>query len=194
MFCYRGIMHKMNKIYKRSLRLLLKNYTDDFQYLLRSSGDKSIHQRCINSLLIEVYEYIHGLSPEIMNEVFSTRVNIYNTRQFNDFETNIPTSNRYGLNSIPYKANQLWKLLSENLKSSSSLTLFKNEIKLWEFFNCSCNICRVIFRTWTTSFHAISFSPAFSPILDTSLGLILVIYELLSLCSYMYQYLVRVKF
>ena len=79
MLCYRGIMHKINKIHERSLRLLLKNYKDDFQDLLRSSGDISIHLRCIDSLLTEVYKYINGLSPEIMNEVFSTRANIYNT-------------------------------------------------------------------------------------------------------------------
>ena len=58
---------------------------DDFQDLLRPSGDISIHQRCINSLLTEVYKYAHGLSPEIMNDVFSTRANIYNTQQFNVF-------------------------------------------------------------------------------------------------------------
>ena len=106
-FCYSRIMHKMNKIYERSLRFLLKNYKDDFQDLLRSSGDISIHQRCINPLLTEVYKCIHGLSPEIMKKVFSTRANIYNTRQFNVFETHIPTWNRYGLNLIPDKANQL---------------------------------------------------------------------------------------
>ena len=105
---------------------------------MRSSGDISIHQRCINSLLTEVYKYIHGLSPEIMNEVFSTRANIYNTQQFNVFETRIPTSNRYGLNSIPHKANQLWNLLPENLKSCPSLTLLKNQIKLWLCFVSYC--------------------------------------------------------
>ena len=130
-FCYRRIMHKMNNIHKRSLRLLLKNYKDDFQDLLRSSSNISIHQRCKNSLLTKVYKYIHGLSPEIMNEVFSSRANIYNTQQFNVFETHIPTWNRCGLNSIRYKANQFWNLLSENLKSYPSLTLFKYEIKLW---------------------------------------------------------------
>ena len=108
----------MNKIHERSLRLLLKNYKDDFQDLLRPSGDISIHQRCINSLLTEVYKYIHGLSPEIMNELFSTRANIYNTRQFDVFKTHMPTSNRCGLNSIPFKINQLWNLIRENLKPS----------------------------------------------------------------------------
>ena len=34
------------------------------------------------------------------------------------------------------------ELIPGNLKSSPSLTLFKNEIKLWECFNCPCNICK----------------------------------------------------
>ena len=42
---------------------------------LELSGDVSIHRRCVNSLLTEVCKYINGLSPEIMNEVFSTRTN-----------------------------------------------------------------------------------------------------------------------
>ena len=77
----------------------------------------------------------------LLKDLF-TRANIYNSRQFNVFETHIRTLNKYGLNSIPYKANQLWNLLPENLKSSPSLTLFKSEIKLWECYNCPSNICK----------------------------------------------------
>ena len=86
-------MHKMKKIHKRYLRLLMKNFKDDFQDLLRWSGDISIHQRCINPLLNEVYKYMHGLSPELMKKVFPTRANISNARQFNVFQAHIPTSN-----------------------------------------------------------------------------------------------------
>ena len=105
-----------------------------FLDLLRSSSDISIHQICINSLLTEVYKYFHGISPEIMNKAFSGRANIYNKWQFNVFQTHMPTLNRYGLNSIPCKANQVWNLLFENLKSSPSLTLLKKEIKLRVWF------------------------------------------------------------
>ena len=178
-------MDKMNKIYERSLRLILKNYKDHFQDFLRSSGDISIRKRCINSLITEVYKYIHGLSPKIMNEVFSRRANIYNTRQFNVFETHTATPNRYGLNLIPYKPNQLWKLLPENLKSSPSLTLFKDEIKLWWCFNCPCNICKSYVPNLAIVFNAVSFSPAFLPILDTRLSLVSVVYQLQSQCSNM---------
>ena len=51
----------MNKIHEWSLIILLKDNKDDFQDLLRSSGDISIHQICINPLLTELYKYIHGL-------------------------------------------------------------------------------------------------------------------------------------
>ena len=61
---------------------------------------------------------------------------------FNVFKTHMSTSNRYGLNSIPYKATQPWNLLPENLKSCPSLTLFKNEVTLWKCFNFPCNICK----------------------------------------------------
>ena len=66
----------------------MKNYKDDFQDLLRSSSDISIHQRCVNSLLTEVYKCFHGFSPEI-NKIFSTKANTYNTRWFNVFQTNL---------------------------------------------------------------------------------------------------------
>ena len=98
---------------------------------LEFSGDVSIHQRCINSFT-KVCKYTHGLSLDAMNEVFSTRADFYNTQQFNFFQTHILTWNQYVLNPIPYKANQLRNFKPENLKSSPSLTLFKNEIKLWE--------------------------------------------------------------
>ena len=93
-------MHKMNKIHEQCILLLLKNYKDDFQDLLRSSCDISIHERCINSLLTQVYMCIHRFPSKIFKEIFSAKVNIYNTRKLYVFETHIPTWNRYGLNSI----------------------------------------------------------------------------------------------
>ena len=59
-------MNKMNNIQEWPFHLSLKNYMDDFQDPLRSSGNTTINQRCVSSLLTEVYKYIHGLS-EVMN-------------------------------------------------------------------------------------------------------------------------------
>ena len=89
-------------LFERSLRLLLKNCKDDFQDLLRCSGDISIHQKCIN-WLTEVYKYICDLSPEIINKQSFLYQSEYHARQFNVFKTHLPTSNKYGLNLIPYE-------------------------------------------------------------------------------------------
>ena len=91
---------------------------------------------------------MHVLSPEIMNE-FSLPEQIFIMHDNNVFQTHIPTSNRYELNLIPYKASQFWYSLSEKVSTMNSIspsrTLYENEIKLWECFNCPCNICKSYF-------------------------------------------------
>ena len=63
---------------------------------------KTIHQRCINVLLTEVYKYLNGYSPDLMNEVFYLRPNHYNLRSFNVFAPDNPRS-KYLLNSSVYR-------------------------------------------------------------------------------------------
>ena len=60
MSSYRGIMHKMNKIKKRSSRVLLKKYKDGFQDLLRSPGEK-MHKLIINQS-VQLYSWSFSLN------------------------------------------------------------------------------------------------------------------------------------
>ena len=73
MFCNRS--YKINNIRNRALRLKLNNHSDSFSELLSISKDTTIHQRCINFLMVEVYKLLHSDSPEIMNEIFG--LNLY---------------------------------------------------------------------------------------------------------------------
>ena len=45
-FCYQEIMHKMNKIHKWFLHLLVKNFKHDFKDLLRFFGDINPTKMC----------------------------------------------------------------------------------------------------------------------------------------------------
>ena len=74
--------------------------------------------------MIEVYKYLNGLSPPIMNEIFVARENTYNLRNFRIFHSKNPRSNKYGLNTLSYRAGQLWLSLPTEIKESSSLPLF----------------------------------------------------------------------
>ena len=98
-----------------------------------------------------------------------TRGNIHDTHQFHVFQTHIPTLNIYGLNSISYKANQLWNLLPKNLKSFLSLK------QLWEYHLRHLWGC-IDYYVPNLGYYLLSnwFFPAFLPIVDTDLSLVLV--------------------
>ena len=44
----------------------------DFEVLLENSNEKPVHQ-CIELLMIEVYKYLNGLSPDVMSDIFKLR-------------------------------------------------------------------------------------------------------------------------
>ena len=90
--------------------------------------------------LTEVYKYLNGYSPNLMNEVFYLRQNHYNLRSFNVFATDNP-HNKYLLNSSVYRVNQLWQTLPSEIKGCASLQLFKDKIKTWRCDRCQCQIC-----------------------------------------------------
>ena len=125
---------------KKFLRLVLNDYQSTLDEMLDTLNENTIHQQCIDRLLTEVYKFLNGYSPDIMNDVFHLRQNTYNLRNFNAFATDVPRNNTM-LNSVIYRANQLWETLPFDLKTSCSLEFFKKELKNWRCTRCPCQIC-----------------------------------------------------
>ena len=78
--------------------------------------------------MIEVYMYLNGHSPEIMNDIFSLRENMFNLRNFHIFQTENLRSLKCGLDAIPYFAGQLWQEVPIDIHEAAYLALFKNSI------------------------------------------------------------------
>ena len=90
--------------------------------------------------MIEVYNYLSGLCPDIMSEIFKLRQNTYNLRNFHIFESQNPRTKTFGLDSIAYRASQLWENVPEEIRNSTSLPMFKKKIKKttqWDLSSCS---------------------------------------------------------
>ena len=121
-------------------RNLPQNYASDFEVLLEDANEKQVHQKCIKLLMIEVYKYLIGLSPDIMNDIFKLRKNTYNVRNFHISQN--PRTKKFGLDSIAYRASQLWKNVHEEMRNSTSLPVFHEKIKKVPLTSCSCNCCR----------------------------------------------------
>ena len=61
--------------------------------------------------MTEVYKCLNVVSLDIINDVIAVLKHRHNTQNYNLFVTNRPKTNRYGQNSIPHGANQIWNLL-----------------------------------------------------------------------------------
>ena len=71
--------------------------------------------------MIEVYKYLNGLSPEVMRDISKLREKAYKLRNFHIFQPQNLRTKKFGLDSIAYRASQLWKNFPEKNRNSTSL-------------------------------------------------------------------------
>ena len=67
MFSNRKSKKEVNKIQERYLRLVINNYDLSNKEHLHLTNEISLQQRCLNSVMIEIYNFLNGLSPDIMH-------------------------------------------------------------------------------------------------------------------------------
>ena len=71
MFCTKHLISRINNIHERYLRHVQQNYASDFEVILENANEKSVHQKYIELLTIEVN--LNGLSPDIMSYIFKVK-------------------------------------------------------------------------------------------------------------------------
>ena len=71
----RTMNNKINRLHERSLRIVYSDQSSTFEELLEREKTFSIHHKNIQSIAVEIYKFVNGLSPEIMNTVFNSKEN-----------------------------------------------------------------------------------------------------------------------
>ena len=132
MFASRFLNNALNSIHERALRLIYNDYKVPFDRILEDNNQKSIHQKNLESLAIEIYKFQAGLIPPIMNDLFITRENNYNLRNFQELESSLRRTVKFGTETISYRGPQIWNLIPERLRALETLNKFKKEIKKWK--------------------------------------------------------------
>ena len=61
----RTLNNKINCLLERALRVVYSDYKSSFNTLLENDRSFSVHHRNIQSLVIEVYKFLHGLSQQV---------------------------------------------------------------------------------------------------------------------------------
>ena len=131
---------RINKIHERAMRVVYRDYSNDFREILDKNNTFTIHERSIQSLAVELFKVKNNLAPKIMNGVFTvnTSKRYHSRRVFNSRNIH---SVQFGIKSLSYLAPKIWSMIPEEIKSEHSLYSFKNKIKVWKPDKCPCRIC-----------------------------------------------------
>ena len=125
MFCSRQTNNMINELHKRALRLVLNDHVSDFEVLLRKSNDISCHHRNIQMLMIELYKIKNELAPPIMDSMLNRKNITYNFRNLPEFQSKRKKTAFNSLETLNYRAPQLWTLLPEEIKQRNTINLFR---------------------------------------------------------------------
>ena len=124
MFQSRTLNNRINKIHERSLRIVFKDYESTFQQLLKQNKSVSIHQRNLKILANEIFKIKNCLNPLIMEDVFKFKNLIYNFRNVENLNRSNVNFVKYGTEKITSLSAKIWKILPNNYKELTSLSLF----------------------------------------------------------------------
>ena len=101
----RTMNNKINSLHERSLRIVYSDQSSTFEELLERDETFSIHHKNIQSLAVEIYKFVNGLSPEKMNSVFNLKENNrYSLRNVYELYSRNPRTVKYGTETISYLA------------------------------------------------------------------------------------------
>ena len=141
LFCSKAANNEINRTHKRALRTLYRDYESTFEELLDRGDTKTTHKKNLQNLMVEIYKSMNHLNPEYMWDFFVKKDVPYNLRTKELCKLPSVSSQRYGINSLSFRGSLLWNGLSDDLKLTTSLVKFKQEIRCWDGNICTCYIC-----------------------------------------------------
>ena len=125
-----GACKKLEQVQHFALKICTQKWSADYPSLLSSLKLQSISMRHSQSILITVYKLINNLSYSPPNLLLPACIPLRPSRHSHSSDLNIPFCHTSAsLNSFASSAPRLWNSLPPEVKSVSSLKLFKKTSK-----------------------------------------------------------------
>ena len=94
------------------------------------ANESTIHIRNLKFLLTEVYKFLNGLSPPIMNEVFQTNDCPYDLRNPRILTSKHKSNIQYGIITIAFKGPQIWQSIPLEIRNSEFQIEYRTHTEL----------------------------------------------------------------
>ena len=133
MICSRTLNNKINRLHGKALRIVFGDYKSKFDVLLGKDGSFSIHHRYIQTIPIEIFNFLSGLSPQIMNEECQVKSPVaYCLKDKNELYSRNPKTATYGTELVSFMASKIWSMVPQEFRNYQSLHSFKKNIRKWK--------------------------------------------------------------
>ena len=129
MFCGKAANNEINRVHKRALRIVLRDYDASFDELHVENEEKTIHVRNLQMLMIEVYRTLNHQNPSFLWELFARKESNYNLRIKDILALPKALTTSFGINSISFRGSILWNSTPDVIKSSNAVFALSKTLK-----------------------------------------------------------------
>ena len=138
MFHSRTINNKINRLHERALRIVYSDFKSAFEGVLMKDNSFSIHERNIQSLAIEIYQFFNGLSPSFLNNVFHKNIsNSHDLPNNKELYSRNSKTVRCETETVSYMAPKIWSKVPETGFFQTKNTQMETRMRLPPLYNIS---------------------------------------------------------
>jgi len=146
-FCKKSDSNKLERINERGLRAVYCDWNSPYSELLIRAKLTTLYNRRLQDIAIFMYKTKNNLNPQNVAELFHHSPAKYNLRNSDFFIPRVKTTT-YGKHSLRFFGPFLWSKLKSSIRTSNSLSSFKNTIRNMELSslinsNGSCTNCKL---------------------------------------------------
>ena len=125
----RTVNSKISKTHERCLRIVYNDNKSSFKELLETDKSLQIQIKILQILAIEIFKVYRNISSAIVRQLFQSRNNDYNLRQFSQFELPNVKSVFCRTESISFLVQKSGILFLINLRRKHHYMLSRNYLK-----------------------------------------------------------------
>ena len=126
----RQLNNRINRIHKRALQTVYNDKTSTFEELLTKDNSVLIYHKHLQCLTIEIYKWLHKLSPKIMNNLFQNNSNVYSLRNSRCLKTENVRTVYYGTETTRFRAWKTWELVPQRNTAIQKFTGIQETYKI----------------------------------------------------------------
>ena len=128
-FCGKTNTDRLERILKRALRFVFRDYASSYVTLLERAGLVTLEEGRLYAFIVEMFKSRNGLAPSFLWDSFNNKSTPYELRRVSMLEVPRKRSTKHGLHSFSFVGPKLWNAIPNDIKNSKTVSIFKQKLK-----------------------------------------------------------------